>query len=349
MSFRFAFIGFRHAHILDLYRRVVADAELTVVAACEADPAAAAAMRAAGIHITHTDADSFWDDLAAGRVPCDVVAVGDTFDRRGGHIIRALTLGKHVISDKPVCTRLDELARIADLVAARGLALGCMLDLRDSAAYIGLHDLVQSGALGPIQAIGFGGQHPLLLGQRPDWYFEPGRQGGTINDIAVHACDAIPWITAVEVATVNAARTWQGFYHATPEFHDAGQVMLTLADGCGVLGDVSYFAPDSFGYALPYYWRMTLWGRDGVAETALNATSITVHRRGASTVENLPLPAARPGGYLAAFLRELAGQSAANDLTTAQVLRASRVALIAQDAADRSLCHVPVGPRMEGG
>lgn len=349
MSIRFAFIGFRHAHILDLYRRVAAAEEMAVTAACEADPAAAAAMRAAGIHITHTDVDQFWDDLATGRFPCDVVAVGDTFDRRGGHILRALALGKHVLADKPICTRLDELDRITDLVGTRGLALGCMLDLRDSAPYLGLRELVQSGALGPIQAIGFGGQHPLLLGTRPAWYFEPGRHGGTINDIAVHACDAIPWITGVEFATVNAARTWQGFYRDTADFHDAGQVMFTLADGCGVLGDVSYFAPDSFGYTLPAYWRMTLWGRDGVAETALNASSISVYRRGASTAEALPLPAARPGGYLASFLRELAGQSAAGDLTTAQVLRASRVALVAQDAADRGRAHVPIAPRMEGG
>jgi len=33
-----------------------------------------------------------------------------------------------------------------------------------------------------------------VWGTRPAWYFEPGMHGGTLNDIAIHALDFIPWV-----------------------------------------------------------------------------------------------------------------------------------------------------------
>ena len=64
--------------------------------------------------------------------------IGETFARRGGLIIEALSQNKHVISDKPRCTSLDELNRIEQLSATKGLKIGCMLDMRDAPQFIGL-------------------------------------------------------------------------------------------------------------------------------------------------------------------------------------------------------------------
>ena len=335
MKLRIAFIGLRHNHVLDLYRRAQASPSLEIVAACEEDPIARRQMAEAGIVLTHEAVDAVWE-----TVDCDVVAIADTYARRGGLIVQALARGKHVIGDKPICTTLDELDRIESLLARSDLKLGCMLDMRDSAPFIGLRDLVQRGELGEVQAIAFGGQHPLLLGSRPNWYFEPGQHGGTINDIGIHAVDAIPWITGAQVATINSARCWQGFYRADTDFKDAGQMMLALENGCGVLGDVSYFAPDSFGYTLPYYWRMTVWGERGLAETSFTQESISLAINGEQAVRSLPLSAAKPGGYLDAFLHDIAGTSAPGELATADVLRASRTTLKIQQAADTGRCNV---------
>jgi hypothetical protein len=110
--------------------------------------------------------------------------------------------------------------------------------------------------------------------------------------------------------------------------------MLTMDDGCGVLGDVSYFSPNSSGYRLPFYWRLTLWGRKGVIETSETANEITVALDGEPGTRSVPLPAGNPGGYLRAFLHDIQGTSGADELATARVLRASRVALTVQWAAD---------------
>ena len=327
---KLAFVGFRHAHIYAMVKHAQTMPGLAVVAACEEDAATRQALAARGdIQITHEHLDTMLADVA-----CDAVAVGDTYARHGPLILRLLDAGKHVLVDKPVCITLAELAAIEQRLQERGLKLGCMLDMRDSPQMLGLRAMLRSGLIGELQAISFGGQHPLLLGTRPAWYFEPGQHGGTINDIAIHAVDALPWLTGLEFAQINAARTWNAFATAYPHFQDAGQMMLTMNNGCGVLGDVSYFMPDSMGYTLPHYWRMTFWGRKGMLETSATLDHILVALNGEKMPRQAPLPPAKPGGYLTAFLHDLAGSSAEGELTTADVLRATRWALHIQQLAE---------------
>jgi predicted dehydrogenase len=329
MSLKLAFVGFRHGHIYDLYRRAQATPEIEVVAACEEDAATRAAPLQEGVTITHSDYARLLADVA-----CDAIAVGDYYAIRGQRVLDALSAGKHVLSDKPLCTRLGELDQIEALAAEGGLSVVCMLDMRDAAPTHTARALIQAGTIGEVHAVSFGGQHPLLLGTRPAWYFEPGKHGGTINDIAVHALDAIPWITGLRFAAVQAARCWNAFAPAYPHFEGAAQLMLTLENGAGVMGDVSYMMPDSSGYQLPFYWRMTFWGRKGLLEIAYNQDHVTLALDGEDGVRQEPLLAGNPGGYLRAFLHDVSGTTGAGELCTADSLRAMRVSLLAQHAAD---------------
>ncbi len=338
MTVRLAVVGFRHAHLFDLYRRAQEMEGIQIVAACEEDPAVRQDLQSSGVvHVSHSSYEQMLD-----TVECDAVAVGDYFARRGELILEALSRGKHVISDKPICTNLAELDKIEEVATARGLRVGCMLDMRDSAPFIAARNLVQQGAIGEVHAISFDGQHPLLLGKRPQWFFEPGKHGGTINDIAIHAIDIIPWITGLCFSMVTAARCWNAFATDYPHFQCGGQMMLTMDNGCGVLGDVSYFAPNSSGYVLPFYWRMTFWGRRGVLATSINATETVLALDGESGTRTVLLPAPNPGGYMRSFLRDIEGRVDEGELCTEQVLRAARVALTAQRVADQNSCRVPL-------
>lgn len=331
---KLAFCGFRHPHIYALYQDALAHPAVEIVAACEEDVATRDALVThPTIQLTHSNLDTMLES-----VDCDAVAVGDYYGKRGALILRLLAAGKHVIVDKPVCTSLDELDAIEAALAAHNVKLGCMLDMRDSPQAIGLRTLIRSGLVGEIHAISFGGQHPLLLGKRASWYFEPGKHGGTINDIGIHAVDALPWITGLAFAEIQAARSWNAFAGDYPHFHDAAQLMVSLENGCGVLGDLSYFMPDSMGYILPLYWRMTFWGRKGVVETAMNLDHIMVALDGEAAPRHEPLPPGNPGGYLQAFLDDIAGTAKGSadpggTLDTAAVLASARVALQIQAAA----------------
>ena len=336
MTLKLAFIGFRHGHIFDLYKRAATTEGVEIVAACEEDAAAREKVIADGsANITHTDYRAMLDE-----VRCDAVAVGDYYSIRGARTLEALARGKHVLTDKPPCTRLEELDRIESLLKEKKLKLGCMFDSRDLAPFLGLRALIREGRIGEVQAVVIGGQHPLLRGTRPGWYFEDGKHGGTINDIAIHIFDFIPWMTGLDIAALEAARCWSA--SGTP-MKDAAQFMLSLSNGAGLMAEVSYFMPNSMGYTLPHYWRTTVFGTKGMIETSATSTSILGAFDGLKQPETLPLPPADPGGYLRAFLADVQGKPLPEAVDTPGVLRAARLALTVQKAADDRSVNVPIG------
>ncbi len=331
MKTRFAFAGFRHGHILDLLTGVEERDDTEIVACCEEDAAARDALAAQGrVKTTHTDFEKMLRDVA-----CDVVAIGDYYARRGALAIAALEAGKHVLSDKPLCTTLDEQAAIERLAEARGLCVGLQLDSRGYGAFLTLREILRAGELGEVCTVRIDGQHPLLLASRPGWYFEPGKHGGTLNDIAIHAFDFVPWLTGVRWRRVIAARTWNAKAEKFPHFHDCAQFLAELENGAGVCADLSYLAPDQLGYQLPYYWRLTVHGTRGMAETFLMSKEVTVITDLDSAPQRRPAAANTPRRYLADFLREMRRESEGADLRTADCLRASRLALEAEASAHR--------------
>lgn len=331
MSIRFAFAGFRHVHIDELYGFAKENPAVAITAAAEDNDRSAADAKKRGVELTDDSIDSMFsraDDF-------DAVAIGDYYGRRGSLVIRALELGKHVIADKPLCTSLDELSEIDRLRRERGLVVGCMLNNRDRGQFITLKRLIAEGAIGTLQTINFMGQHPLLYGTRPQWYFQIGRHGGTINDIAIHAMDIIPWMTGNEWDRVIAARTWNNRLPEHPHFQVCAQCMLELEGQVGVLGDVSYLSPDSQGYTVPQYWRYTIHGTEGILETGMNIDDIELWQNGEEAIKRIPTEPGRTNGVYEDFLCEIRGDTSTCDLTSDQVIDSARVALQVQQAADR--------------
>jgi len=332
-----AFIGFRHGHILGLYRLAEERADIEIAAVCEEDAATRARLAQDGVRVTHAAYAAMLAD-----VECDVVACGDFFGIRGARLIQALERGRHVIGDKPLCTSLDELDCIQALSRASDLRVGCMLDMRALGPFLTLRQILRQDRIGEVQTILFWGQHPLMYGERPMWYFEPGKHGGTINDIAVHAVDIIPWLTGRRIVEITAARAWNARLPEHPEFQDGAVLMLRLDNGGAVMGDVSYFASDRLGYQMPQYWRFTISGTDGVAETACTESTVRVWRHDSDTAIEEAAAGPQRGAYLDDFLKDLAGAPNPNGLDTARVLESSRITLLAQQAADSGEFPVPV-------
>lgn len=329
MKTRFAFAGFRHGHIFDLLAGLRERDDCEVIACCEEDSATRAILAADDrVHITHHD---FHQMLR--EVECDVVAIGDYYARRGALAIAALNAGKHVLSDKPLCISLGEQASIEELASPRGLAVSLQLDCRGAGPFISLREIISSGELGEVCAVHVGAQHPLQLSTRPAWYFEPGKHGGTINDIGIHAFDLVPWLTGRRWQRINAVRSWNAQARAFPHFHDGAQMLASLDNEAGVLADFSYLAPDKIGAQLPQYWHITVHGSKGVAETHLRSSHVTVTLDPDDRPDQRPAAASIPRRYLADFLHEIRGQRELCDLTTAHALAASRLALETQAQA----------------
>ena len=335
MSLKFAFAGFGHAHINSLHKHIDERDDLTFVAASEPDDALRSGTEKAGIPVTYTSHKEMLDSIS-----CDVVAIGACFGDRGEIAIEALKRGKHVIVDKPLCTRMPELDEIERLAVEKDLRVGCMLTQRGSRTSAGVRHLIRSGRLGDIHAVTFGGQHPLNLDSRPGWYFEPGRHGGTITDIFIHAADSIPWITGLSFDRIVAARCWNALAPEYPHFKDGAQLMMAMNNGAGILGDVSYFMPSKGGYSMPYYWRTTFFGSEGIAEVSAVSDKIDLTENGA--VSSVVPEGPEPESYLSGFLSDITGTATDESLVTADVIRATRTAIRVQESADTNTFDNPV-------
>ncbi len=326
---KIAIIGCRHGHIFSLYNLMKQNPRVEFVGAYEAD---AATREAAEKNIGLTFPYASREELLADE-SIDAVAIGDYYAARGGHAIAALRAGKHVIADKPLCTSLDELAEIERLSKEKGLSVGMMLDLRYHKNILTAKKIIEEGTLGDIHNIQFGGQHPLQYGTRAGWYFEEGKHGGTINDIAIHGIDLLTYLTGQTLEKINAARCYNAYAKQEPAFLDCGQFMLTLSGGAGVLADVSYSAPNSMGYKYPYYWEFHIWGDKGMISFSVNTPTVTLCADGEKPPREIE-PLTAVGTTLDAFLDEIEGKPTTT--TTTEVIASSRATLLIQKAADEA-------------
>jgi len=323
MNLNIAFAGFRHGHIFDLYNRIARHDEIILKGAWEND----AATREQYADKVEFNYASYEDILSDASV--DVVAIGDYYAARGPLAIAALKAGKHVIADKPLCTSLEELDEIERLAKEKNLSVHCMFSMRYEKNVNAAKEIIESGKLGEIRQVYFGGQHPLNYGVRPMWYFEDGKHGGTINDIAIHGIDILKYAMNLRPAKVNCARTWNAFATEKPNFLDSAQFMLTLENGAGVISDVSYAALKS--QSLPTYWMFIIWGSKGMLKFAYG-TPVEAYYEG----EKAPViieGEACTDDYFTDLIAELDGKNTGK-INTADVFTSTRDTLIIQAAAD---------------
>lgn len=324
-----AFAGLRHSHIFVLHDMAQQHPDFCVTGAWEANEAARTAAQEKGVDCRYASLEDLLADPAV-----EAVALGGCFAERGGVAIAALKAGKHVIADKPLCTSPEELDEIERLAAETGKTVSCMFTMRFEPVIIAVRELVKTGRLGEINNVSFGGQHPLQYGRRPAWYFEEGKHGGVINDIAIHGIDILDHAFGLRCAVINAARGWNRFAAEVPHFQDSGQLMFTAQNGAGVLGDVSYAIPDGVEFALPYYWQFFVWGTGGMLEFSLGKNAAVFYEKGQK--EPILLENRAPAAdYLTDFLRVVRGETDVI-LPMADVFAATRATLLLQKKADES-------------
>lgn len=313
-----AFAGFRHGHIYGLYDKVVNSDRVNLIGCFEENEKAKE--QAKSLRPIDFNYSSYEEILHDKNV--DIVAVGDYYGKRGKLIIEALKNGKHVICDKPICTSLKELKIIKKLSEKNNLKIMCMLDMRYDIHVNKAIEIISSGQLGKLINISFTGQHCLDYGNRPEWYYEDGKHGGTINDIAIHGIDVIRYMTGKNLTKVNCAKTWNGFATNEPQFKDCGQFMVEM-DDVSVMADVSYAAPKC-NSTLPTYWDFYFWGTEGMMNFRSSEKVIHLYKSTAETVEC----EAPTSDYLEDFLDEIDGKSLRFD--TQETLESQRQVLLIQ-------------------
>ena len=218
------------------------------------------------------------------------------------------------------------------LAKEKNKIVSCMLTMRFSQAVNSVKALIDSGELGEINNICVGGQHPLMYGRRPMWYFEEGKHGGVVNDIAIHFIDILSYMLGLKVEKVNAARCWNKFATEEPKFKDSAQFMLTADNGAGIIGDVSYAIPDGIEFGLPYYWQFYIWGTKGTIEFTEGVKKLWYYAKGDAQKRAVELMEPKCD-YLTDFLNVVEGNTDVM-VPMEDVFEATRQTLLIQQEAD---------------
>ncbi|WP_306049473.1 Gfo/Idh/MocA family protein [Oceaniradius stylonematis] len=194
----------------------------------------------------------------------DLILLADIPVRRADRAIEAMRAGKDVMTDKPGCTTLDQLAAIKQAVTETGRIWSIDFSERfEVPANQKAAELVADGAIGQvIQTVGLG-PHRLNRPTRPDWFFDEAAYGGILCDIASHQIDQFLFFTGSDDAEIVASSVGNFAHPDDPGLQDFGEVLLRSDRGNGYIR-VDWYTPD----ALPTWGdgRLTILGTEGTIE-----------------------------------------------------------------------------------
>lgn len=214
------------------------------------------------------------DQMLAAEA-CDIVAVANENDRKADAIRRCLSVGKHVIVDKPMALTLADTDDIAAMATRSGLRLLMLLTLRGNPWYRRLREAVQSGVIGE-PALVYGRMSvELMREKRPAWFLDRHRSGGPILDLAIHAIDQAEWVAGRWLTSVAASEANLSD-PAREELFDSGSMHFRLDNGGACLIEHDRLMPPGSGSD----YRLSVVGTTGRAELRLGQEVVVVTAAG---------------------------------------------------------------------
>ncbi len=134
----------------------------------------------------------------------DIVSVASYDDAHFAHVVSALSAGKHVFVEKPLCRSVEELVQVKKVWQANCYRhLWSNLVLRTAPVYQWLRDKIHAGDLGRLYALDadylYGRLHKITEGWRKNVDNYSVMQGG-----GIHLVDLMLWLTGQKPTLVSA-------------------------------------------------------------------------------------------------------------------------------------------------
>lgn len=161
----------------------------------------------------------------------------------------AAAAGVHVLSEKPLATRLDDARAIVEACNRAGVTLMTAFPLRFSTPLREVKAWLDAGDLGQVYCFNATNQGELPRHYREWFVDEQLAGGGAVMDHTVHLVDIMRWYMKSEVVEVYA-QTNRIFHADSVDVETGGLLMLTFANGVFASIDCSWSKP-------PYY---PTWG-----------------------------------------------------------------------------------------
>jgi predicted dehydrogenase len=328
---RFAAIGINHSHVNGQIAAVTrGGGELAAFYAKEADLADAFGKRYPGAKRARAVQEILDDPSIAlvlsAAIPRERAPLG----------VDVMRHGKDFMVDKPGATTLDQLEAVRRAQRDTRRIYSVLIERHESPSVQRAGQLVASGAIGTvIQTIALA-PHKISPATRPPWFFERGKYGGILVDLASHHVDQFLFFTGSTRADVVAAQVDNVGHPQWAGLEDFGDVMFKGDRGRGYIR-ADWFTPAG----LPVFGdgRTTILGTEGYIEIRKSADIagraggnhlFLVDRQGAQYVDcrDVPLP------YGEQLVNDVVNRTATADDQTRTFL-AMELALRAEAAAAR--------------
>lgn len=188
--------------------------------------------------------------------------------------IAALQAGKHVLSEKPLASTLDEAAAIADAVEDSGKVFMIGFMRRFDIGFKRAAEAIESGEIG----------QPLMVrsttrgpGLPPAWAWDVERSGGLVAEVNSHDLDTVRWLSGQEYLTLTAAgraAKRPDLAEQNPGFIDTLVVQCEMDEGA--LAHVDGACPADYAYDA----RVEVYGSEGVVMAGSPVEGPLVVRKG---------------------------------------------------------------------
>ncbi len=129
----------------------------------------------------------------------DLVVLATPHDTHCELAVRAMNAGKHVVTDKPMCTTLAECDRMIDAAERNGVLLTVFQNRRWDGDYLTLRKLLAEGELGELRWLEMAWQ---VFGPPGGWRGREEKGGGRLFDLGTHMIDQCLMIVPQGVQTV---------------------------------------------------------------------------------------------------------------------------------------------------
>lgn len=273
----------------------------------------------------YADADALFADPEIGAV-----AVASYDEAHARDVLRALGSGRHVFSEKPLCTtEADAAAIAAALSAAPHLRLSTNTVLRASPRFARLRAQVRAGDLGRPYYVeadyNYGRLHKLTEGWRgrsPDYSVMLG--GG------IHMVDLVMWLIGSEVVEVTAYGNRIAGEAAGGTFPGCDLSVALLRFSDGAVGKVAA----NFGCVSPHFHRLTVYATTATWENGVPCARVVTSRDPAAAPVEIEdaYPGIAKGDLVPSFVDAVVGRGPAL-VTEGEALAALAVCF----AVERSL------------
>jgi predicted dehydrogenase len=197
----------------------------------------------------------YGDLLEAARV--DVVIVSSPVHLHEEMAVAALARGKDVLVEKPLSNSVESCRRILEAAAAARRTLAVGFNHRYYPSFRFLRQLVDEGALGPVDHVRAFGGHEGMSQFRAPWMYEQATLGGgAMMDVGIHVTDLVQFLgfRARQVTAATSNRVWR-----VAGSEDNAIVLARTADDIPITYQATW--SEWKGYRL----RVEVYGQQGMA------------------------------------------------------------------------------------